>query len=61
MRRWRLCFPSVPHTRWSAAARRPRTPSRTPSSLRPDLVLSDATLGLGGRPNLVTRMLEVCP
>jgi DNA-binding NarL/FixJ family response regulator len=31
------------------------------SSLRPDLVLVDATLGLGGCANLVTRMLEVCP
>jgi DNA-binding NarL/FixJ family response regulator len=31
------------------------------SSLRPDLVLVDAALGLEGSPNLVTRMLEVCP
>jgi DNA-binding NarL/FixJ family response regulator len=31
------------------------------SNLRPDLVLVDATLGLGGCANLVTRMLEVCP
>ena len=31
------------------------------SSLRPDLVLVDATLGLGGCANLVTRMLEVYP
>jgi DNA-binding NarL/FixJ family response regulator len=31
------------------------------SSLRPDPVLVDATLGLGGCANLVTRMLEVCP
>jgi len=31
------------------------------SSLRPDLVLVDATLGLSGSPNLVGRMLEVCP
>ena len=31
------------------------------SSLRPDLVLVDAALGLEGSPNLVTRMLEACP
>ena len=31
------------------------------SSLRPDLVLVDAALGLEGAPNLVTRMLEACP
>ena len=31
------------------------------SSLRPDLVLIDAALGLEGSPNLVTRMLEACP
>ena len=31
------------------------------SSLRPDLVLVDAALGLDGSPNLVTRMLEACP
>jgi two-component system, NarL family, nitrate/nitrite response regulator NarL len=31
------------------------------SSLRPDLVLVDATLGLSGSPNLVSRMLEACP
>jgi DNA-binding NarL/FixJ family response regulator len=31
------------------------------SSLRPDLVLVDAALGLEGSPNLVTRMLEVYP
>jgi DNA-binding NarL/FixJ family response regulator len=31
------------------------------SSLRPDLVLVDAVLGLEGSPNLVTRMLEACP
>ena len=31
------------------------------SSLRPDLVLVDAALGLEGSPNLVTRMLETCP
>ena len=31
------------------------------SSLRPDLVLVDAALGLEGSPNLVARMLEACP
>ena len=31
------------------------------SSLRPDLVLVDAALGLDGSPNLVTRMLEARP
>ena len=31
------------------------------SSLRPDLVLVDAALGLEGSPNLVVRMLEACP
>ena len=31
------------------------------SSLRPDLVLVDAALGLEGSPDLVTRMLEACP
>jgi DNA-binding NarL/FixJ family response regulator len=31
------------------------------SSLRPDLVLVDATLALEGSPNLVTRMLQACP
>jgi DNA-binding NarL/FixJ family response regulator len=31
------------------------------SSLRPDLVLVDAALGLGGSPNLVSRMLEAYP
>ena len=31
------------------------------SSLRPELVLVDAALGLDGSPNLVTRMLEACP
>jgi DNA-binding NarL/FixJ family response regulator len=31
------------------------------SSLRPDLVLVDATLGLEGSPNLVNRMLEARP
>jgi DNA-binding NarL/FixJ family response regulator len=31
------------------------------SSLRPELVLVDAALGLEGSPNLVTRMLEACP
>jgi DNA-binding NarL/FixJ family response regulator len=31
------------------------------SSLRPDLVLVDAVLGLEGSPNLVARMLEACP
>ena len=31
------------------------------SSLRPDLVLVDAALGLEGSPNLVTRMLQACP
>jgi DNA-binding NarL/FixJ family response regulator len=31
------------------------------SSLRPDLVLVDAAMGLEGSPNLVTRMLEACP
>ena len=31
------------------------------SSLRPDLVLVDAALGLEGSPNLVSRMLEACP
>jgi DNA-binding NarL/FixJ family response regulator len=31
------------------------------SSLRPDLVLVDAVLGLEGSPNLVVRMLEACP
>jgi chemotaxis response regulator CheB len=31
------------------------------SSLRPDLVLIDATLGLEGSPNLVTRILEARP
>src|SRR4029453_14589204 len=31
------------------------------SSLRPDLVLVDAPLGLDGSPNLVTRMLEARP
>jgi two-component system, NarL family, nitrate/nitrite response regulator NarL len=31
------------------------------SSLRPDLVLVDADMGLEGSPNLVTRMLEACP
>jgi DNA-binding NarL/FixJ family response regulator len=31
------------------------------SSLRPDLVLVDAALGLEGSPNLVTRILEACP
>jgi DNA-binding NarL/FixJ family response regulator len=31
------------------------------SSLRPDLVLVDAALGLEDSPNLVTRMLEACP
>ena len=31
------------------------------SSLRPDLVLVDAALGLGGSPNLVSRMLEAHP
>jgi DNA-binding NarL/FixJ family response regulator len=31
------------------------------SSLRPDLVLVDAALGLEGSPTLVTRMLEACP
>ena len=31
------------------------------SSLRPDLVLVDAALGVEGSPNLVTRMLEACP
>ena len=31
------------------------------SGLRPDLVLVDAALGLGGSPNLVARMLETCP
>jgi DNA-binding NarL/FixJ family response regulator len=31
------------------------------SSLRPDLVLVDADLGLEGSPSLVARMLEACP
>jgi DNA-binding NarL/FixJ family response regulator len=31
------------------------------TSLRPDLVLVDAALGLGGSPNLVSRMLEAYP
>jgi DNA-binding NarL/FixJ family response regulator len=31
------------------------------TSLRPDLVLVDAALGLDGSPNLVARMLETCP
>jgi two-component system, NarL family, nitrate/nitrite response regulator NarL len=31
------------------------------SCLRPDLVLVDAALGLEGSPNLVARMLEICP
>jgi two-component system NarL family response regulator len=31
------------------------------SSLRPDLVLVDAALGLEGSPTLVARMLEACP
>jgi two-component system NarL family response regulator len=31
------------------------------SSLRPDLVLVDAALGLEGAPTLVARMLEACP
>jgi DNA-binding NarL/FixJ family response regulator len=31
------------------------------TSLRPDLVLVDATLGLEGSPTLVARVLEVCP
>jgi two-component system, NarL family, nitrate/nitrite response regulator NarL len=31
------------------------------SSLRPDLVLVDAAMGLEGSPNLVTRMLKACP
>src|SRR5215213_9603418 len=31
------------------------------SSLRPDLVLLDAALGLEGSPTLVARMLEACP
>ena len=31
------------------------------SSLRPDLVLVDAALGLEGSPNLVRRILEACP
>ena len=31
------------------------------SSLRPELVLVDAALGLEGSPNLVARMLEACP
>jgi DNA-binding NarL/FixJ family response regulator len=31
------------------------------SSLRPDLVLVDAALGLEGSPSLIVRMLEACP
>ena len=31
------------------------------SSLRPELVLVDAALGLEGSPTLVARMLEACP
>jgi two-component system, NarL family, nitrate/nitrite response regulator NarL len=31
------------------------------TSLRPDLVLVDAVLGLEGSPNLISRMLEACP